>query len=114
MYHPRKALIKELSCNGRSTRSVYRDREFRELIQQTIADIANTVSEFEPLVLLAAKEHHRQIRRMASNAVELWDIPTDDLWCRDSGPLFAKDIDDKLVVSHLQFNGWGDTTDSLK
>ncbi len=90
------------------SRRVYRDKEFQEIIQQTIADIANAVSEFEPLVLLAAKEHHRQIRRMVSNAVELWDIPTDDLWCRDSGPLFAKDTNDKLVVSHLQFNGWGD------
>lgn len=90
------------------SRRVYRDRQFQEIIQQTIADIANTISEFEPVVLLAAEEHHRQARRMLSNAVELWDIPTDDLWCRDSGPLFAQDADGKLVISHLQFNGWGE------
>ncbi|MFK8077570.1 MAG: agmatine/peptidylarginine deiminase [Granulosicoccus sp.] len=90
------------------SRRVYRDRIFQEIIQQTIADIANTISEFEPVVLLAAEEHHRQVRSVVSNGVELWDIPTDDLWCRDSGPLFAKDSDGKLVISHLQFNGWGD------
>ncbi len=88
-------------------RQVYRQRAFLDILQQTIADIANTISEFEPVTLLAAAEDHKQARTMISGAVELWDIPTDDLWCRDSGPLFARDSDGRLVISHLQFNGWG-------
>ncbi|MCK6396817.1 agmatine deiminase family protein, partial [Zoogloea sp.] len=39
--------------------------------------------------------------------VEVWDIPTDDLWCRDSGPTFVKGADGALAVSLIQFNGWG-------
>ncbi len=89
-------------------RKVYREKAFLKILQQTIAEIANTISEFEPVTLLAAKEDHKQARTMVSDAVKIWNIPTDDLWCRDSGPLFAKKPDGKLVISHLQFNGWGE------
>lgn len=87
--------------------TVYRDRYFLALAQETIADIANAVSAFEPVTLLAARDHHDTIREKVSAAVTLWDIPTEDLWCRDSGPLFAKTPQGGLVVSHIQFNGWG-------
>jgi len=99
-----------------SSREVYDDAEFLRMTQATIADIASTIAAFEPVTLLAAPEHHARIGRMVSGAVELWDIPTEDLWCRDAGPLFARRADGSLVVSHLQFNGWGnkqvDTHDS--
>ena len=88
-------------------RQVYRESEFLRILQQTIADIANTISEFEPVTLLAAREDQKQARKSISDAVEIWDIPTDDLWCRDSGPLFARKPNGELVISHLQFNGWG-------
>ena len=39
--------------------------------------------------------------------MELWNIPTNDLWCRDSGPIIAFDDSGQRVVSHIQFNGWG-------
>lgn len=88
------------------SRAVYDDRYFLQMVQQTIADIANTISEFEHVIMLAAAPDHRAARRRLSDQVELWDIPTEDLWCRDSGPLFAFD-GDELVISHIQFNGWG-------
>lgn len=87
---------------------VHPDAEFLDHLQQTIADIANTISGFEPTVMLAAKEDHAQARTLLSDAVDLWDVPTEDLWCRDSGPLFAKQSNGKLAISHLQFNGWGE------
>lgn len=90
-----------------SSRQVHPEREFLDILQRTIADIANTIAEFEPVVLLASGKHHASARRHLSATVELWDIPTEDLWCRDSGPLFAKQQGGKLAVSHIQFNGWG-------
>ncbi|TBX27778.1 peptidyl-arginine deiminase [Roseovarius sp. JS7-11] len=99
-----------------NSRAVYDDAEFLRMTQATIAEIANTIAAFEPVTMLAAEEHHARIGRMVSDDVELWDIPTEDLWCRDAGPLFAHRPDGSLVVSHLQFNGWGnkqvDTHDS--
>ena len=88
-------------------RQIYSDRYFLETVQNTIADIANVISEFEPVVMLAAGEYHKHIQTQVSRSVELWDIPTDDLWCRDSGPLFAIDTHGERLVSHIQFNGWG-------
>lgn len=88
------------------SRRVYGDAAFLEEVQETIAQIASTIALFEPVILLAAGEDHASARAMVSAKVTLWDIPTEDLWARDAGPLFAHS-DAGLVVSHLQFNGWG-------
>lgn len=78
------------------------------MTQQTIADIANAISEFEPVTMLAAAADHSAARAMLSGSVELWDIPTEDLWCRDSGPIFVTNGAGQLAVRHIQFNGWGE------
>ncbi|MEM1287543.1 MAG: agmatine deiminase family protein [Pseudomonadota bacterium] len=90
-----------------ASRGVYRDGEFLAWVQETIAEVASTIAEFEPVTLLAHPDQFSKIRRMVSQDVELWDIPTEDLWARDSGPLFAIQQDGSLAVSHIQFNGWG-------
>lgn len=86
--------------------AVYHDDELRR-IQAAIALVANTIAEFEPVAMLVASEQAATARRHLSASVELWDIPTDDLWCRDSGPTFVRDASGKLAVAHLRFNGWG-------
>ena len=87
-------------------RKVHPDRVFLDILQRTIAEIANTIATFEPVVMLADHADHTGARNLLSNQIDLWDIPTEDLWARDAGPLFAYQGDD-LVVSHIQFNGWG-------
>ena len=47
-------------------------------------------------------------RRKLSAKIEIWTIPTDDLWCRDAGPLFVRSASGGLAVANLNFNGWGD------
>ncbi len=76
-------------------------------VQQVIADIANAIAQFEPVMMLAAPDHHASARKLLSGNVELWPIPTDDLWCRDSGPLFVVNDAGQLAVSQIHFNGWG-------
>lgn len=89
-------------------RRVYPDPAFLGMAQQTIADIANTICDFEPVTMLAAAEDHSGARAKLSEKVELWDIPTEDLWCRDAGPIFVVDGAGGLAISHIQFNGWGE------
>lgn len=89
-------------------RQVYPDSAFLDITQQTIADIANTIAEFEPVAMLVAASEHASARTKLSANVALWDIPTEDLWCRDAGPIFAVDAAGNLAVTHIQFNGWGE------
>ncbi len=87
--------------------SVHSDRVFLEMLQQSIADVANTIAEFEPVVMLMDASFEVKARRKLSDGVEVWDIPTDDLWCRDSGPLFVRNEGGQLAVRSVNFNGWG-------
>ncbi len=89
------------------SRRVHPDPVFLKMAQQTIADIANAIAEFEPVTMLAAASDHRRARRGLSGGVDLWDIPTEDLWCRDAGPIFVIDGKGALAVRHIRFNGWG-------
>lgn len=88
------------------SRKVHPDPLFLDMLQETIADIANAISDFEPVIMLAAPSGHAQAKRRLSRKITLWDIPTEDLWARDAGPLIAH-RGDARVVSHLKFNGWG-------
>lgn len=89
------------------SRTVYPDAYFLNMIQDTIADVANAISEFEPVVMLMASSHIEAAYKKLSDKVEVWDIPTEDLWCRDSGPAFVVNDHGELAISHLNFNGWG-------
>ncbi|MGV1757570.1 agmatine deiminase family protein [Rhizobium sp. A41-96] len=90
-----------------NNRKVYDDPDFLFDLQGTIARIANAIVDFEPVVMMASAEHHKAIRKRISSKVELWDIPTDDLWCRDSGPSFVVDGKGGIAVTQFNFNGWG-------
>jgi len=89
------------------SRKVHPDGEFLDLLQGTIADVANAVADYEPVVMLAAATHHATARKQLGKAVQLWDIPTDDLWARDCGPIVVTDGAGQRAVAHIQFNGWG-------
>lgn len=97
-----------------TSRSIYGGAPLLEKARTAIATVANAISEFEPVIMLGSRRTHDHARRKLSASVELWDIPTDDLWCRDSGPLFAVDDRGSLAVSHIQFNGWGRKQDHAK
>lgn len=86
--------------------NVYDAPSLRE-VRNKIALIANTISQYEPVVMLASGTEAKSARAQLGRAVEIWDIPTDDLWCRDSGPTFVKNAAGALAIAHIHFNGWG-------
>lgn len=86
---------------------VYGRRELRR-VQSVIGSIANAISEYEPVVLLASEEDADEAREHIGSGVDIWNIPTNDLWCRDSGPTFVRNEHGEVAVAHIHFNGWGD------
>lgn len=86
---------------------IYGSRRSLEHVQQTIATIANTISEFEPVVMLADRQNHAGARKLLAADIALWDVATEDLWCRDSGALFLIGQGRETAICQMNFNGWG-------
>lgn len=86
---------------------IYGGKKYLRETQSAILNIARTISRFEPVVMLADIARHREIAVGSNKNITLWDVPTDDLWARDSGPTFVKQPDGSLAVMDFNFNGWG-------
>mmetsp|Transcript_4943 Transcript_4943/g.13068 ORF Transcript_4943/g.13068 Transcript_4943/m.13068 type:complete len:372 (-) Transcript_4943:577-1692(-) len=43
--------------------------------------------------------------------IDFYISPTDDVWVRDNGPIFAFDLDGNMVIEDWSFNGWGNKAD---
>lgn len=82
---------------GRDTAAVRRD----------VTAIARTVAAYEPVLLLAAAEDAEGARKACGGGVEVADVPVDDLWLRDSGPVFVTGPDGGSAGIDFRFNGWG-------
>ena len=51
----------------------------------------------------------RRIEKALGNLsnIEFYDIPTNDVWCRDSGAIFALQRNSKLCALDFKYNSWG-------
>ncbi len=78
-----------------------------ESVQATIADIALTVAEFEPVRMLVRPGDLDRAADLVGADVELIEAPVDDLWARDTLPLFLVSDDGGLAAGRVRFNGWG-------
>lgn len=76
-------------------------------VQRDLATIAITIARFEPVSMLVRSEDLAVAKRLIGAAkVELVPAPIDDLWMRDTGPVFVTDGRAKAGVD-FNFNGWG-------
>lgn len=72
------------------------------------AAVANTISGFQPVTVLVTPSHLGVAQRHLCAEVELWPVPVDDAWLRDSGPTFVRDRGQTaLGAVSWEFNAWG-------
>ncbi|MFD8756093.1 agmatine/peptidylarginine deiminase [Kitasatospora sp. NPDC059577] len=77
-------------------------------VQSNIALIAKTIAKYEPVTMCANPASVAKARSMCGSAVTvIGDIPVDDCWMRDTGPVFRTDGAGGLDTFGLNFNGWG-------
>lgn len=70
--------------------------------------IATTIARFEPVSMLARPEDMDLARGLIGAAnIELIAAPVDDVWIRDTGPVFVR-TDSGWGGVDFNFNGWGD------
>ena len=73
------------------------------------AATANAVAAFEPLTMVCADAGDAAEARAAlAGEVEVVELPIDDSWLRDSGPIFVLDDEGQRAGVHFGFNSWGE------
>ena len=72
------------------------------------AEVANAISGFERLIMIARPDCAADARRRLSSAIEIWELPHDDSWMRDNGPTFLLDPEGKRAAVNWRFNAWGE------
>jgi len=77
-------------------------------IQADHAEIANAIAAFEPVLMAADPRHAAEARRLCGDGVEVVELPLDDSWARDSGPIFVVGDGGERTGVHFGFNGWGE------
>lgn len=75
-------------------------------VRQDIARIARAVAEYEYVVMMARPEQQAAAQRACGSGVEVIPLAVDDLWARDTVPVFVEEGDD-IVGIDFNFNGWG-------
>lgn len=78
-----------------------------ESVQETLGRLAAAIAENEPVSMAAPPEQLALAARLCGPKVELFDIPTDDMWARDSGPVFVRKEGGRVAAVDFGFNGWG-------
>jgi len=71
------------------------------------AETANTISEFEPVTMAVRSQDRAAAQRLLSGQIELIEMPLNDAWSRDSGPMIVQNAQGALRVAGFNFNGWG-------
>ena len=72
------------------------------------AGVANAVAAFEPVTMVVPDAGAAaEARPVLSAGVELLELPLDDSWMRDNGPIFAVDGTGQRAGVHFRFNSWG-------
>jgi agmatine deiminase len=76
--------------------------------------IVQELQEHEHVHIVAYDEGHRDhINAQLSyfgiglEGISFYIIPTNDVWARDCGAVFVRDVNNRLAVTDWPFNGWG-------
>ncbi|MCX5206459.1 agmatine deiminase family protein [Streptomyces sp. NBC_00237] len=75
-------------------------------VREDIARIARAVGKYEAVVMMARPDQQKAAQRACGSDVEVIALPVDDLWARDTVPVFVEEGDEVVGVD-FNFNGWG-------
>lgn len=76
-------------------------------VQRNLATLAQTIAKYEPVSMLVRENELDLARNLVGDKVELIVAALDDLWVRDTGPIFVVTPTGKKAAVNFNFNGWG-------
>ncbi len=71
------------------------------------AAVARAISGFEKVTMAVHPRDVDEARLMMGRGIEIFEVPIDDSWARDSGPIFVVDDREGVAGVHWRFNAWG-------
>jgi len=89
-----------------ASRKIWGNKLFPEA-QRNVALIARTIARYEPVSMLVRKEDYPLAQKLTKDSVQLIPCPLDDLWLRDTGPVFVLSRQGRKAAIDFNFNGWG-------
>jgi agmatine deiminase len=78
-----------------------------EPAKRSYAEFARAIARFEPVLMVADPGDGGEAAAMCGGAADVIELPIDDSWLRDSGPVFVTHPDGRVAAVDFQFNGWG-------
>jgi agmatine deiminase len=75
--------------------------------QYVFADIANTISEYENVIVGVTQSQYENARNKLSKRIRVIEISYDDAWIRDTGPMFLVNKNGTACGIDWFFNAWG-------
>ena len=87
-------------------REIYPGLLFAEA-EEAHAELARTIARFEPVTMIADLGDGERAAEMCGGGVDVVEIPIDDSWFRDTGPIYVRD-GERRVALDFRFNGWGE------
>ena len=75
--------------------------------QKVFAEIANTISRFEPVIVGVNQTQYENARNRLSKNIRVIEISYDDAWIRDTGPSFLINSSGSVCGVDWFFNAWG-------
>ena len=89
---------------GRPVWGAHRDRAVEEY-----GALVETVARFERVTVVADPAYAEEARaHCAVDGVDVLELPIDDSWIRDSGPIYLVDRRGAVALVQFRFNAWGE------
>ncbi|MFD5988072.1 agmatine/peptidylarginine deiminase [Streptomyces cyaneofuscatus] len=76
-------------------------------VREDIARIARAIAEYEYVVMMARPDQRKAAQRACGSQVEVIPLAVDDMWARDTVPVFVEEGGEVIGVD-FNFNGWGE------
>lgn len=76
--------------------------------RQEIATLANAISQFEPVTLYAPKKEVCSAEDVVNDNVTVTPLDVENLWMRDTGPVYVVSSEGELAGVEFNFNDWGE------
>ncbi|WP_233506282.1 agmatine/peptidylarginine deiminase [Comamonas sp. AG1104] len=76
-------------------------------VQLALARIANAIAAYEPVNMLVRQSELENARQLLDPRVTQIPARLDDLWMRDTGPVFIRKPNGERACVKFNFNGWG-------